>query len=127
MPKKNLDYEVGFQKPPKHSQFRKGKSGNPCGRPKNAKNRKTIIRDVLERPIKFREGEQIKSATVLEVILRRLAQNAMQGEPRSTLTTLKLAAEAGFLDETTTQQTPLSPTEEALLGEIINNLKNSEG
>ncbi len=26
--------KVGFKKPPKHSQFKKGRSGNPHGRPK---------------------------------------------------------------------------------------------
>ena len=27
-------YEVGYGKPPKHTQFKKGQSGNPKGRPK---------------------------------------------------------------------------------------------
>ena len=30
------DYEVGYGKPPKNTQFRKGVSGNPRGRPKKA-------------------------------------------------------------------------------------------
>ena len=29
-----VDDDVGYRKPPKHSQFKKGKSGNPKGRPK---------------------------------------------------------------------------------------------
>ena len=27
------DYEVGYGKPPKHTQFKRGQSGNPNGRP----------------------------------------------------------------------------------------------
>ena len=30
----NYDYEVGYGRPPKHSRFKKGQSGNPEGRPK---------------------------------------------------------------------------------------------
>ena len=32
----NDDYEVGYGRPPKSGQFKKGQSGNPKGRPRNA-------------------------------------------------------------------------------------------
>ena len=31
------DYEVGYKKPPRHTRFRRGRSGNPNGRPKQAR------------------------------------------------------------------------------------------
>ena len=34
--KPNADYEVGFGKPPKATQFKGGQSGNPKGRPKES-------------------------------------------------------------------------------------------
>jgi hypothetical protein len=37
------DYQVGYGKPPKHTQFKPGKSGNPQGRPKGTKNLKTDL------------------------------------------------------------------------------------
>ena len=30
---KKKDYEIGYKKPPKHTQFKPGQSGNPKGRP----------------------------------------------------------------------------------------------
>src|SRR5438105_4983911 len=40
-------YEVGYGKPPVHTRFPKGVSGNPAGRPKGAKGLNTIVRERL--------------------------------------------------------------------------------
>ena len=39
-------YEVGYRKPPKHSQFKPGQSGNPNGRPRGA-SLATQVRNLL--------------------------------------------------------------------------------
>ena len=47
--------DIGYCKPPKHSQFKPGRSGNPRGRPKGAKNETTILREILNKRIAIRE------------------------------------------------------------------------
>ena len=45
------DYEVGYGKPPRHSRFVKGQSGNPRGRPAGAKNFTTLLEEALNEPV----------------------------------------------------------------------------
>ncbi|WP_345821102.1 DUF5681 domain-containing protein [Methylobacterium fujisawaense] len=37
------DYEVGYRKPPRHTQFKPGTSGNRRGRPRRSKNIDTLF------------------------------------------------------------------------------------
>ena len=87
-PDRPWDPEVGYGRPPKATQFKPGLSGNPNGRPKGAKTRRFgsggyILRDALfaemERIIVIQEGDQQVKMTQLQVILRRLGQQAMLG------------------------------------------------
>jgi len=45
------DYKVGYKKPPLHTRFRKGQSGNPRGRPRGSKNFSTLLADALNEPV----------------------------------------------------------------------------
>jgi hypothetical protein len=49
-------YEVGFGRPPRHTRFRAGQSGNPKGKAKGAVNLATDVQDELAERIRIREG-----------------------------------------------------------------------
>jgi len=49
------EYEVGFGKPPKDTQFKPGQSGNTAGRPKGSKNLKADLLEELSEMMKISE------------------------------------------------------------------------
>jgi hypothetical protein len=74
--------EVGFKKPPKKYAWRKGQSGNPKGRVKGSKNRKTIIIRLME----GRLGRKIpdpKKLSAQEAMLWKAIQKGLAGDAKA--------------------------------------------
>ena len=86
----DLDYEVGYGKPPRHSRFKKGRSGNPKGRPKGNKNAATLLRERLYSTVTVTENGRRRKMTVLEVVFRKLTKSALEGDPRAQDRLIKL-------------------------------------
>ena len=59
-------YEVGYRRPPVHTRFQAGVSGNPSGRRKGAKNLRTLVENILREKIPLREGSVTKKITKAE-------------------------------------------------------------
>ncbi len=76
-------YEVGYGKPPKHSQFRPGQSGNPKGKRKGAKNFDTILHEILHRKLSVRDRGSIRQVTLIEAMLLKFAEGALRGDPKA--------------------------------------------
>jgi len=87
------DYDVGYKKPPKTKQFKKGKSGNPGGRPKGSKNKKDfhpisttsfefmkMIVDMGEVEISVKKEGQVLSLSQMEALVMQLYNKAMKGD-----------------------------------------------
>ena len=72
--------EVGFGKPPKHSRFKKGQSGNPEGRPKGSLNLRTIFERALRERVRIREKGKHRVAKKWEIAMKQLANQAARGD-----------------------------------------------
>lgn len=73
-----VDYPVGYGRPPRATQFAPGKSGNPRGRPKGSRTVGAILQDILRQKIAVTENGKTRRLAALEVMLRRLVNDAMR-------------------------------------------------
>ena len=73
-------YDVGYGRPPKHTRFRKGQSGNLRGRPKGRLNATEALNRELDQMITVREGGKTIRMTKREAMIKRLAADAMAGK-----------------------------------------------
>lgn len=83
------DYEVGYGKPPKKHQFKKGQSGNPQGRPKKSRSYATIMEEELNLQITVKEGNQMKTMHKSEAVVKQLVNQAIKGDVRSSKEVLR--------------------------------------
>lgn len=72
------NYEIGYGKPPRQHQFKKGTSGNPKGRRKGARNEATILRELMEQKVEVRQSGKTRKFIVLEALLRKLVDDAFK-------------------------------------------------
>src|SRR5215203_1439394 len=93
------DYDVGYKKPPAHTRFRKGRSGNPRGRPKGSANYLTVLRRVLAQKVTISEGGNTRKIPKLEAAMTQLLNKAALGDTRAFQATLKVMGLLGVRPE----------------------------
>lgn len=90
----NERYEVGFGKPPKHAQFKKGQSGNPNGRPKRSESRqasRSIVMAEAMAPITVKINGRVTNTTKFKVMISQMMNRASAGEYKAVQTLLAFA------------------------------------
>jgi len=79
------DYVVGYGKPPKHAQFKKGQSGNPNGKPTKAKSLQELIAEEGGKLVSITENGVQITLTKMEVAVKAAVNKAMKGDHKSLL------------------------------------------
>ena len=105
------DYEVGFGRPPATSQFQKGRSGNPSGRPKGSKNLSAVIAAVLSERVTVNQNGKRCSITKLEAAVTQLANKAAAGDGRAVKLIIEMLHQAEIRDEARADNSPVSADE----------------
>lgn len=96
------DYEVGYGKPPKQTQFHKGRSGNSNGRPKasttTTKKAASVLKEILNKKITVKEGGTTRRITKMEALLETLLNDALRGDKTARRLFVTMARETGELE-----------------------------
>lgn len=121
------DYEVGYKKPPAHTRFKSGQSGNPKGRKKGSTNLKTDLELELARLISVREGDREIRMPAQRALLRSLMVHALRGNKHAISALLGLMARlTGFEEEAANVSGPLSPKDDEILKNLYMYMQGKE-
>jgi Family of unknown function (DUF5681) len=99
-------FTVGYGKPPKHSRFKKGVSGNKKGRPKESKSLATLFHKELNQRVAISENGQRRTITKVEAAIRQLINKAAGGDAKAIQAIMNIAKEFGDLKLPDTMQEP---------------------
>src|ERR1700731_1585801 len=79
-PDNERDYEVGYGKPPRHTRFELGRSGNPRGRPGGSKNLSTSLNEALKEPVVVVENGRRRKITKRQAIITQLVNRSAKAD-----------------------------------------------
>jgi hypothetical protein len=109
-------YEVGYGKPPTHTQYRPGQSGHP-GRRKGVRNLKTDVKRTLAMPVKVKEGGRTRTRSTQEATLMVLREKALKGNTRALERIVELAFR--FNNDEAGQAQQLPAADQAILAAYV--------
>jgi hypothetical protein len=100
--------KVGYGRPPKHTRWKKGHSGNPSGRPKSAADFTSDVLAELKEVIQVNEGGKVKRITKRRALIKALTTGGIKGDTRASNILIALCARV--LEADTTNGASPSPS-----------------
>jgi hypothetical protein len=117
------DYEIGYGKPPKSGQFKKGVSGNPSGRPKKPTDFLSALLREANSEVPINENGKQKKAKKIEVVAKQVMNKAASGSIQAQRLLFKLLQQAG---ERAAEQEQAFPNKRSLEGLTAKELTEEE-
>ena len=114
-------FSVGYGRPPVHSRFKPGQSGNPKGRRKGQRNVRTVVDGELSQRIKVREGNRTRSLTKLDAFVVTLVNAALKGDAKAWTSLINLLRSLGMTGEppVATDQKPYTADDESIIADFL--------
>lgn len=76
------DDKAGYCRPPKHSRFKSGQSGNPRGRPRKNRSIEAMIKRELNQTVVLKEGGREIRLSKREALIKQLVNRAISGDQK---------------------------------------------
>jgi len=83
MSKDDGEDDVGYKRPPKHTRFQPGQSGNAAGRRKHVRNFKTDLMEELREMIVIRENGRERKISKQRAFIKALVAAAIKSDVRA--------------------------------------------
>ena len=119
------DNDVGYRRPPKHSQFKPGQSGNPRGRKPGAKTATQVLAGILGQKVKVTENGKRRSISMLEVATKQLVNKAAGGDNQASKLLFSMIAGVG--DQLFENGAVVSKADEAAIALVIARFASLQG
>src|SRR5436309_11754158 len=121
------DYVVGYGRPPLHTRFQKGKSGNPKGRPRGKKNMSTLLSTALNASIVVVANGRRKRITKREAIVTQLVNKSAAADLKATHIVLAMLREVESQDDGSADPAVFAEADHEIIRRIQARLRNENG
>jgi Family of unknown function (DUF5681) len=85
-----MKQSVGYKRPPEHSRFKKGQSGNPRGRQRKKTSVTDVVAEELQSTVFINENGSRKKTNKLQLLFKQVVNLAITGKCQPLVLALKL-------------------------------------
>ena len=125
MDERDETYEVGYGKPPKQTQFVKGKSGNPKGRPRGSKNLSAMFDQACREKITVsRRGRSVRM-TKFQASAHQLANKAAGGDLKAINSLMSLSQSFNNENQQSETGPALDENDQATMASVLRRLRET--
>jgi hypothetical protein len=105
---------VGYGRPPRHSRFKPGQSGNPTGKRKGVQNFSTEVKRALSSPVTITNNGRSRNVSTQRAALMRLCEKGLKGDSRALDRLIDLGLSHNSSDQTNPGSNSLAEDEAIL-------------
>ena len=122
-----IEWARFYGKPPRHTRFTKGQSGNPRGRVPGAKNLKTLLIDALNELVVVTENGGRRTISKGQAIIKQIVNQSAKGDWRAAKLLLDTLHESEGRAEPETSESSFAAADQKVIEQLKARLRGRKG